>query len=1176
MLSRVRLFALIPLLLITFVSHGAEDPFAAHVRPTDPLTPEQQLKSFKLPEGFEVQLVAAEPDLRKPMNMAFDSRGRLWVTESREYPTAAPTNSRPRDTVRILRDFDTNGRARSITTFATNLNIPIGIYPFRSRSATGMVNGRPVAGRMTWKCIVWSIPNIWLLEDRNGNGKADASEVLYGPFDYSRDTHGNQASFSRGNDGWLYATHGFNNRSKVKGTDGHEIEMQSGNTYRMKIDGSRIEHWTHGQVNPFGLTFDMFGNLFSADCHSSPISQLLRGACYPSFGKPHDGIGFAPVTIRHSHGSTAIAGIVTVENPAWPTEYQGNILVGNVMTSRINRDHVEWRGATTVGHELPDFISCSDPWFRPVDLQWGPDGALYIADFYNRIIGHYEVPLTHPGRDRERGRIWRVVYKGNKAAPKTGTKQSSQQANLFQSLGSPNPVQRNLALNEICDVYGRFAVGDLRKLLGADNEYRTISALWGLHRLGALSERDILRGTINRRTLPRVHAIKIAGERKQWSTNLLSIISKSLHAENGHIRRAAAEVLMTRPDNRVLQPLLTRLEHTPAEDTHLRHLLRMGIRNQLVRDGKTLFAASAAWPDHQRKAVKEIALAVNTPAAAKFLLLTDPQTFQSDEFRTKAWQHIARHADDATAERLIDLVRDHQNQDLGDQLAMFELIRSSGNNRTESLQKAQQDWAADLVKSALASDNIDGLIWGNTPPSNRPDTQNPWSLQQRKRRDGVQATLMSSHPKGERLRGRLRSKDFALPTKLEFYLCGHNSKPGEPDTRRNKILLRDAADGRILHETYPPRSDTAIKVSWDLKKLSGRRGYVEAHDGDSRGAYAWIAFGDFEPALPELQIKDAAGVARQLALSVKLVGDFRLRQFDREVSRLLFAALPDYEIQRNAARTLATLNGGGLRWAANNMVSDLSLPDSIRRKFFKHLAPSPPPTDTEFLEAMRTATASQQTRIAVNLAGVKAGAELLLRLINDGICSPVVLRKVDVADKVNASGAKNAGQRLKELLVDAPSDSEARDERIGSHISSYRSSKTDRAKGSEIFTLACAVCHQVAGKGQIVGPQLDGIGNRGLARVIEDILDPNRNVDVAFRPETISLKNGEILTALPRDEKDGVLTVVNPAGKEVSVKSADIKARTQTTRSLMPDNFHEALTADQLNDLLAYLLSLRN
>ena len=256
-------FATLFLLVLSAASlRAANDPFAEGVRTTDPLTPEEQQKTFKLPPGFSVQLVAAEPELRKPMNMAFDGAGRLWITESREYPW--PTNTAPRDTIRIFSDFDANGRARKVTTFATNLNIPIGLYPFQSPASDG-------SGKLTWKCVAWSIPNIWLFEDTDGDSVADKKEKLLGPFDFTRDTHGNQASFRRGLDGWIYATHGFNYRSRVAGQDGHEIVMSSGNTYRFRIDGSRIEHWAHGQVNPFGLTFDSLGNLYSADCHSSPI-----------------------------------------------------------------------------------------------------------------------------------------------------------------------------------------------------------------------------------------------------------------------------------------------------------------------------------------------------------------------------------------------------------------------------------------------------------------------------------------------------------------------------------------------------------------------------------------------------------------------------------------------------------------------------------------------------------------------------------------------------------------------------------------------------------------------------------------------------------------------------------------------------------------------------------------
>ena len=177
--------------------------------------------------------------------------------------------------------------------------------------------------------------------------------------------------------------------------------MNSGNTYRIRPDGSHAEYFTHGQVNPFGLAFDPLGNLYSCDCHSRPIYQLLRGAWYPSFGKPHDGLGFGPEMVTHDHGSTGIAGISYYAADQFPEAYRGTTFIGNVVTNRINHDRIEWHGSTPKGIEQPDFVWSDDNWFRPVDIKLGPDGALYVADFYNRIIGHYEVPLTHPGRDRD-------------------------------------------------------------------------------------------------------------------------------------------------------------------------------------------------------------------------------------------------------------------------------------------------------------------------------------------------------------------------------------------------------------------------------------------------------------------------------------------------------------------------------------------------------------------------------------------------------------------------------------------------------------------------------------------------------------------------------------------------------------------------------------------------------
>src|SRR6266850_283714 len=428
------------------VASFAQDPFAENIRKTEALTPEQERKALHVPPGFEVQLVASEPAIGKPMNMAFDGRGRLWLTQSREYPFAAPVDKPGRDKIIILEDFDGAGHARKVTTFAEGLNIPIGLYPYK--------NG----------VIAFSIPNIYFFQDTDGDGKADKKELVLGRFGFDRDVHGLTSAFRRGYDGWIYADHGYNNNTTLAAKDGSTITMNSGNCYRFRPDGSRVEQYSWGQVNPFGLMFDPLGDLWSADCHSSPVYQLLRGAYYPSFGKPHDGLGFAPEVCNHSHGSTAIAGMVYYAAEDFPTEYRGNTFIGNVMTGRINRDSLVAHGSSRIVRAEPDFLISDDPWFRPVDLQLGPDGALYVADFYNRIIGHYEVPLTHPGRDRERGRIWRVVYKGDTTKSEIrNAKLPEHLDGLIAELGSPNLTRRMLAMNEICDRFGQAAVQPLKR-----------------------------------------------------------------------------------------------------------------------------------------------------------------------------------------------------------------------------------------------------------------------------------------------------------------------------------------------------------------------------------------------------------------------------------------------------------------------------------------------------------------------------------------------------------------------------------------------------------------------------------------------------------------------------------------------------------------------------------------
>ena len=476
-----------PLVFLVAAGFFPAIAIAQNVAPTDALSPAEQRKKFKLPPGFEIQLVASEPDIGQPMNLNFDAAGRLWVTHSVEYPYPAkgkgvqPRSKRfagvgdhpPRDRLTVFSNIGRDGRARKITHFVGGLNIPIGQTPIPHGA------------------LVYSIPGIYRCLDTDGDGKADKRELLYGTFG-NIDTHGMSNSYTRWIDGWIYGCHGFSNTSHVKDGSGHITTMRSGNAYRFKEDGSRFEQWTWGQTNPFGLTFDPLGNLYSADCHSQPLYQLLRGASYPGIAASHrdDALPFGPTMISHNHGSTGICGPAFYAADHFPPAFRNCFFLCNPVTGRVHHDKLKIVGSTVLADTQPDFIRCDDPWFRPVDAKVGPDGALYIADFYNAIIGHYEVPLEHPKRDRTHGRIWRIVYTGERGGVSPPvladlTRLSPKQ--LVDKLKDKNLVVRTLATNELIDRFGRKAIEPVQTVLRTSTSpEQRAHGLWVLARLGAL------------------------------------------------------------------------------------------------------------------------------------------------------------------------------------------------------------------------------------------------------------------------------------------------------------------------------------------------------------------------------------------------------------------------------------------------------------------------------------------------------------------------------------------------------------------------------------------------------------------------------------------------------------------------------------------------------------------
>ncbi len=1153
-----------------FSQQPAEDPFALGVRTTEPVSPEEQLKTFTVPEGFTVQLVAAEPDVAKPMNLAFDTKGRMWVSSSLEYPFAAKPDVEPRDTIRILEDTNGDAKADKVTVFADKLNIPIGLLPY----------GDGV--------IAFSIPNIWYLRDTDGDNVCDKREVLYGPFDTSRDTHGMCNAFRMGDDGWIYACHGFNNRSDVAGKDGHRVQMLSGNTFRFRPDGSRIELYTQGQVNPFGMSIDNFGDIYTADCHTKPVTLLLPGGCYDSFGRAHDGLGYVPNVMEHLHGSTAIAALALGQHLSFPKEYADSTFDGNVMTSRINRNSLKRIGSTVKAIEQPDFMSSTDPWFRPVDLVAGPDGALYVADFYNRIIGHYEVDLLHPGRDRFRGRIWRISHKASDTANKgpSGygldlTDRST--AALVDMIRTAPEMQKRLARDFIAKDDSEATTAALA-LACADKDPTVRHYAFRLQARRKTIDGTLLKAAaLDPDAIVRAHSMQIIRELpdKVIHRGLLNaLMIRGFGDTSPIVRRAATAAAAAQVSEELLAPLMRLLHTTDLNDVHLRHSTRIALRNHLFNDDWLRKLAAQSPLAMDKLALADLCVAVKTPAAAEFVASNIQFLGTAQPQRLADYlQFAAAYVSPDSAANVVHAVRERFAADFTLQRTLLNSMRLGFAQRGQQPPAAVREWAMVVALHLLEMKSVDDLDaltvkpelgWSYLPHPDSPNPNNCWGLSQsRASSDGVNgATLFSSFEQGETRTGIYRSESFSAAASLSFFAAGHDGIPSEPLKRQNFIRLRDAVTGELLREAAPLRNDVAQLVEWNTADLQGRKVVVELVDGDATSAYAWIAVGRFSedrlnPSDQDLRRSDAE----------TLIGDFSLTELQPALAQLLTAESLTRKSKAETAAALLKLKPNSKSSAASAIFSILGAPDSLIEATSKVIASDNSAATGPLLEsAFQLATSAEQLLMAEQLAADKSGAEELLRLMEAGRASARLLLKPTVQQRLKALGTEALTQRVAVLTDKLPTEDAVVEELLAARRKSMANASGNQEAGKELFKKNCLACHQIAGEGKQVGPNLDGIGNRGLDRVLEDVLAPNRNVDVAFRTTTVVTSDGKAYSGLLRELEGNRISIIDSQAKETILQTDSIEERLASTNSPMPANFGETLKEDQVKDLVSYLL----
>jgi putative heme-binding domain-containing protein len=1157
------------------VSSAVAVTFCGLVRPasaqdlvarTEHQSPEQERKSFRLPPGFEIQLVAAEPDIDKPMNIAFDAKGRLWVTSTVEYPYPAKEGETPRDKVIVLSDFAQDGRARKVETFAEGLNIPIGLLPVE--------NG----------ALVFAINHVRRMLDTDGDGRADKNELLLGTYGF-RDTHGMTNHFTVGFDGWVYANHGFNNESDIKASDGSSLKLTSGNNYRFKLDGSRVEPFAWGQVNPFGLTFDPLGNLYSADCHTRPQYLLLRGAVYPSFGKPDDGLGFGPEMCFHDHGSTGIAGTLYYAADHFPEKYRGMLFNGNPVTNRINHDVLKWNGSSPLAVDQGDFLASDDAWFRPVDLVLGPDGAIYIADFYNRIIGHYEVDLAHPGRDRTSGRIWRIVYRGEDgkgAVPAVPDLSKATPAELVERLGDGNLAVRMMAQRQLVERADR--VKSIRVLVGRDvararNVPQAVHVLWAQHQLDILKDEALTAAMYHAEREVRVHAIRIVSEKLKVSPTLREAVRQLIQDPDAHVRRAAADALGRHPRVENIRPLLAARKAAQPEDGHLVHTIRMALRDQLESTPVVHGIAALKLNEDEERGLADVIAGVKNPDVGGLVMAYLTRGITDPGRTVQLLLQAAKRLPPGDVDTLTDTVLQRFPGDLDLQRQLFVSLLEGLAQRGAEPGEATRRWGTELAEKLAASEPFDPGAWTFYPldgAAAAAAAENLFSVEQRPLNDPAGVALWSSLPRGEGVTGVLRSREFEIPAKLSFLIAGHYGSPDQNEELKNLVRLRladaDGGGGKTVAEARVPRNDTPQRVDWDLAAVAGKKGYIEAVDADARGAYAWVAFGRFEPAVaptpPPTAAQDRIVAAAVIARALKLEN---LRE---RMEQLVGSDDVDPQARAGAARALGAIGTGASVKVLARAASDPNVPPAVRQAVSQSLAEQNTAEAREsLLAAIAAAPEPLQRALSVSLAGNAEGAEALLGAVRAGKASPRLLQDPQVAERLKAANLPDLDTRLAELTKGLVPADEAVNRLIEQRRAGYDPADASAERGLAVFTKNCSACHKVGEVGVVIGPQLDGLGQRGLDRIVEDVVDPNRNVDGAFRTTILRLKGGETVSGLLRREEGASIVLADSTGKESSVPAASVQRRAESPLSLMPSNFGEILTPGEFNDLMKFLLS---
>ncbi len=483
--------------------------------------PEIERRSFIVADGFEVNLFVADPLIAKPIQMNFDAQGRLWIASSEVYPHIEPGQV-ANDKILVVTDDDGDGTAERTEVFADGLLIPTGVIPG---------DGGAYVANST---------ELLHMRDTDGDGRADQRRIVLSGFG-TEDTHHILHTFRWGPAGHLYFNQSIYIHSHIETPYGVR-RLDGGGVWKFQPRTLDLEVYARGFVNPWGFHLDRWGQSFATDgAYGEGINYLFPGATFvtaPGASRLLQGL---------NPGSPKHCGLEIVDGRHLPSEWQGNMLTNDFRAHRVCRFLLEESGSGYVSREGEELIKTDHVAFRPVDIKMGPDGAIYIADWYNPIIQHGEVDFRDPRRDHVHGRIWRVTAKDRPLVPRPRLIGASTEE-LLEYLRSPESWTRQMAKRLLWE-RGEEVLPKLRQWRAdidrsdTDATHLKLEALWtyqALRRVEPSLLQELLQSEDHR---ARAAAVRVAAA---WSGQLpdpLSVFENAVRDSHPRVRLEALHAL---------------------------------------------------------------------------------------------------------------------------------------------------------------------------------------------------------------------------------------------------------------------------------------------------------------------------------------------------------------------------------------------------------------------------------------------------------------------------------------------------------------------------------------------------------------------------------------------------------------------------------------------------------